>query len=570
MRTLARACVVLSLATAHAGGLACAGGGARDPATPGPRAVPAARPAGEALFASGTSLGYRLEEGGREVGRTHSTFRVTDDGQLQVLTRVERTSDTGERAQLEHATTFRKDLSPVRYKRLSSVTGRYELVFGGESVEVIGDRGTRRVPKLAVRSPVIPADDPMMLALAIDDLRAARGTSAILDVFSPEDLSKEPWSVRVYADGAGATVVDVPGGKVVLDPRGAIQRAELGARVWTKLPAAGPAPEVKYSPPLVYERPRGARFQDVPLRVAVTEGALVGVLSVPEDRALWPKGLAPVVVVLSDRGDQDRFGFGEGNDRGTWELGDTLAEHGFAVVRVDDRGVADSGSTIEGAERTLGLAVGDATALVEAAARQPAVDPQRVYLLGFGTGGLVALHAAPRASVAGVLLVGTPFRGVATYLAGEEEKRGKLDRPEAERRARLLVAALGDDPAASAAVDRERLRALRRERAFLLDLSRVDLARVLSEVKVPVGVFQGLKDFEVSWREDTEPLVEAARRAVGKDRVKLHAYDHTDHWMKAEAKASSYERYADRARRLEPRFVADVLAWLGAQAKAGR
>jgi hypothetical protein len=217
MRSLARACMVLSLACAQAGGLACAGGGARDPGTPGPASVSAGRPAGEALFTSGTSLGYRLEEGGREVGRTHSTFRVTDDGQLQVLTRVERIGEAGERVQLEHATTFRKDLSPVRYKRLSSVTGRYELVFGGESVEVIGDRGTRRVPKLAVRIPVIPADDPMMLALAIDDLRAARGTSAILDVFSPEDLSKEPWSVRVYADGAGATVVDVPGGKVVLD-----------------------------------------------------------------------------------------------------------------------------------------------------------------------------------------------------------------------------------------------------------------------------------------------------------------------------------------------------------------
>lgn len=566
MRALAGACVLASLA----GGLACASGGARDSGAAGAAPVAVGRAAGEPLFASGTSLGYRLEEGGRELGRTHSTFRVTEDGQQQVLTRVERTSDTGERVQLEHATTFRKDLSPVRYKRLSSVTGRYELVFGGESVEVIGDRGTRRVPKLAVRIPVIPADDPMMLALAIHDLRAARGTSAILDVFSPEDLTKEPWSVRVYADGAGATVVDVPGGKVVLDASGAIQRAELGARVWTKLPAAGTPPEVKYSPPLVYERPRGARFQDVPLRVSVTEGTLAGVLSVPEDRALWPKGLAPVVVVLSDRGDQDRFGYGEGADRGTWELADALAEHGFAVARVDDRGVADSASTVEPAERTLGLAVGDATALVEALTRQPAVDPERVYLMGFGTGGLVALHAAPRAAVAGVLLVGTPYRGIAAYLAGEEEKRGKLDRAEAERRARLMVAALGDDPAATAAVDRERLRLLRRERAFLRDLAGVDVARVLAEVKVPVAVFQGLKDFEVSWREDAEPLVEAARRAVGKDRVKLHAYDHTDHWMKAEAKTSSYERYADRARRLEPRFVADVLTWLGAQAKAGR
>lgn len=557
-----------------AGGLLLSGCGSSSAGAEGaPAAAPAMRVQGAPLFASGTSIAYRIEEAGKVVGRAHSTFRTGDNGESFVLTRVERSGDPsepGSAVQLEHATTFRKDLSPIRYKRLSSQGGRYELEFDGDSVQVIGDRGARRVPKLSVKIPVIPADDLMMLALAVEDLRLARGASGILDVFAPEDLSKEPWNVRVYADAAGATVVDVPGGKLTLGPDGVIERSEMGSRAWIRLPAAGTAPEVKYSPPLVYERPRSGRFQEVPMRVAVTDGALVGTLSVPEDRALWPKGLAPAVIVLSDRGDQDRFGFGEGADRGTWELGDALADRGIAVLRVDDRGVADSPSAIEPGDRTLGLAVGDAVALVEAVARQPAVDPERIFVLGFGTGGLVALHAAPRAPVAGVLLAGVPYRGVASYLASEDEKRSKLDRTEAERRARLTLAALGGDPASSAQVDRDRLRALRHERAFLVDLSTVQTAKLVAEVKVPVAVFQGLKDFETSWREDAEPLVDAAKKAAGKDRVKLHAYDHTDHWMKAEAKTSTYERYADRARRLEPRFVEDVIAWVTAEAKRGR
>ncbi len=526
------------------------------------------------LFEPGAVVGYRIEESGQVVGRTHSTFRAGDNGESQVVTRVERRGDLSEASgapvQLEHATTFRKDLSPIRYKRLSSAGGRYELEFGGESVEVIADKGGRKVPKLSVKIPVIPSDDLMMLALAIDDLRLARGSSGILDVFAPEDLSKEPWSVRVYADAAGATVVDVPGGKITLGAGGVVERAELGARVWVRVKDPGAAPEVKYSPPLVYERPRAGRFQDVPIRVGVADGTLVGTLSVPDDRALWPKGLAPVVIVLSDRGDQDRFGFGGGSDRSTWELGDALADHGIAVLRVDDRGVADSPSLIEPADRSLGLAVGDAVAMVEGVSRQPSIDPERIFVLGFGTGGLVALHAAPRASVAGLMLVGVPYRGIVAYLAAEEERRGKLDRAEAERRARLAISALGGDPAAQAQVDRSRLRELRAERDFLVDLSKVQTAQVVAEVKVPVAVFQGLKDFETGWREDAEPLVDAARKAVGKDRVKLHAYDHTDHWMKAEAKTSSYERYADRARRLEPRFVNDVVAWVTAEAKRAR
>lgn len=548
---------------------ACASG--PEPVASGAVASTAVRDQSAPMFMDGAVIGYRIEEGGRPIGRTHSTFRAGENGQRLVITRVERSADAeGVAVQLEHATTFRPDFTPVRYKRLSSQGGRYELEFDGDSVQVIGDRGARRVPNLTVKIPVVPADDLMMLALAIADLRLAPGASGILDAFAPEDLAKEPWNVRVYADRSGATVVDLPGGKVTLGPDGVIERSEMGARAWVRLADPGRAPEVKYSPPLVYERPRGGRFADVPMRVAVEGGTVVGTLSVPEDRALWPKGLAPAVVVLSDRGDQDRFGFGGGEDRGTWELGDALADRGIAVLRVDDRGVADSPSTIEAADRTLGLAVGDAVSLVEAVARQPAVDPERIFVLGFGTGGLVALHAAPRSPVAGLLLVGVPYRGIAAYLASEEQKRGKLDRVEAERRAHLAVSALAGDPAATAQVDRDRLRALRHERAFIVDLSKVSPPKVLAEVKVPIAVFQGLKDFETGWREDAEPLVEAAKRAVGKDRVKLHAYDHTDHWMKVEAKTSSYERYADRARRLEPRFIDDVVAWVTAEAKRGR
>jgi len=541
--------------------LAACGGStapAAGPVSSAPKAAVGAFP-----FEPGATIGYRLEDAeGKPIGRAHSTFTQPEEGRWQVVTRVERTID-GSPVAIEHASTFRKDLSPVRYKRLSSLHGRYELEFGDDTVTVVSEPDAKVITKKSIKVPVMPADDQMMLAIAIADLRLGAGQGGVLDAFAPEDLSKEAWKVALAADG---TTIDLPGGKAFIGKDGSIERSEIGGRRWVRLPDAGKPPEVKYSPPLSYKRARG-RFKDENLRINVTGGILTGELSIPDDRAVWPKGTAPVVLMLSDKGDHNSIGIGGGVDYGYLELADVLADRGFAVARIDDRGVGNSTSEIAASDRTLGLAIGDVLAVVADLAKKPGVDPEHIFLLGHGTGGVVALHAAARAPIAGLLLVATPYRNIRDLLAAEEMRLASIDKLEADRRARLLLSAMAGDPAATAAIDHDRLRGVRSERAFFLDLAKVDMGPVIAEVKVPVALFQGLKDFEVGWREDAEPLLKALEKSVGKGKVKLHAYDHTDHLMKTEPRASSLEHYADLSRRLEQRYITDVVAWLTASSK---
>jgi pimeloyl-ACP methyl ester carboxylesterase len=96
-----------------------------------------------------------------------------------------------------------------------------------------------------------------------------------------------------------------------------------------------------------------------------------------------------------------------------------LAREGFAVFAFDQIGF---GSRIEEVTRfyerhpdwtLLGKMVADARAAVGGAREQSLIDPARVFVLGYGLGGMVALHAAAlderiagAVSVAGV----TPFR----------------------------------------------------------------------------------------------------------------------------------------------------------------
>lgn len=520
-----------------------------------------ARAAGAALFRPNDVLAYVISDSsGKKLGRTHSTFLKSDDGTPQVVTRVE--LDGGEGVvQLEHATTFRTDLSPMIYKRLSSATGRYELKFGGEEIEVATDRTIRKIKASMVRSPIVPENDLMMLALAIDDQKLEPGASATMDVWAPESMDSEPWKILSYAAPGGGMTIEIPGGKATLDASGRITRLERAGYVFSAEIPAGKAPSIVYAPPLAYVKPDSARWEDRPFRVAVQGGELAGVISVPRDRGGWEKKLAPVVIFVSGRGDQDRFGFEGALDLGTWEIADALADRNFAVVRLDDRGVGESVSTIEAKDRSLGLWVGDLVAVLGALERVPDVDRNRVFLVGHGLGALPVILTAAKTDVAGLVLIGAPFRPLVAFRPREDAEKDR-EGVGAELRVKRVVAALDGDPQAIADMGVERLRMYRSEKHLLSDVMKLDLRDALSKVKVPVAVCQGLADFQASWKEDAQPLVEALAKSAGKDKVKLLAYDRTDHLMRMEAKRSSVARYADRSRRVEPRFLEDLGKWL--------
>ena len=114
---------------------------------------------------------------------------------------------------------------------------------------------------------------------------------------------------------------------------------------------------------------------------------LAGTLSIPDG-----PGPFPAAVLLSDMGSHDRDARQENNFRLFADLASALARQGVAVLRLDDRGVGQSGGS--GSLATTADLVRDAQAALLFLRLRPSLDPARTGLIGHGEGGNVALLAA--------------------------------------------------------------------------------------------------------------------------------------------------------------------------------
>ncbi|MGC8834314.1 MAG: alpha/beta hydrolase family protein, partial [Armatimonadota bacterium] len=130
---------------------------------------------------------------------------------------------------------------------------------------------------------------------------------------------------------------------------------------------------------------------------------LVGSLSIPGE--VSP---APCVILVSSAGPHTR----DEEIAGVpifKQIAEALAAEGFAVLRVDDRGVGASGGVMSKAS-VLPLA-GDLQALVRYVRSRRELDPTKVALVGYGEGGEIAsLVASTDPSIAALVLMATPAK----------------------------------------------------------------------------------------------------------------------------------------------------------------
>lgn len=128
---------------------------------------------------------------------------------------------------------------------------------------------------------------------------------------------------------------------------------------------------------------------------------LAGTLTLPEG-----EDRVPAVLLITGSGPQDRNEELVGH-KPFLLLADRLTRAGFAVLRVDDRGVG--GSTGSDADATFADLASDAGAGLDLLAAHPRVDPAAMGLLGHSQGGYLAPYvAAEREDVAFVILVAGP------------------------------------------------------------------------------------------------------------------------------------------------------------------
>jgi dienelactone hydrolase len=148
-------------------------------------------------------------------------------------------------------------------------------------------------------------------------------------------------------------------------------------------------------------------YDEIDLRFPSLDGGfeLAGTLTVPHGDGPWPG-----VVLITGSGPQNRNEALAGHEPFR-VLADHLSRSGIAVLRYDDRGVAESGGDFASAT-TLDLA-DDAEAALTALRARGEIDSEAVGFLGHSEGGLVAPIVGARNDQVNfaILLAGTSIDG---------------------------------------------------------------------------------------------------------------------------------------------------------------
>ncbi|QOZ48623.1 alpha/beta hydrolase [Bradyrhizobium sp. CCBAU 53340] len=252
-----------------------------------------------------------------------------------------------------------------------------------------------------------------------------------------------------------------------------------------------------------------------PLPVAETKGDDVTVAGLSGTLLKPAEGeRPPVVLLIGGSGPTDRNGNQGGTGPGELrQLAEQLAEKGIASLRYDKRGVGRSAvAGVREDDVVLDSFVDDAVAWLNWLQQRPDLGPR--IIAGHSEGGLIALLAAKRVPVAGIVLLTTPGRRLGNVIRDQLQAIG-MD-PVLQTEASTILAALerGETvPSVSPA-----LHALFRpsvQRYMISELA-IDPAEELRHFSQPLMIVSGEHDLQVgsadvarlsAERPDATPLI---------------------------------------------------------------
>jgi len=283
---------------------------------------------------------------------------------------------------------------------------------------------------------------------------------------------------------------------------------------------------------------------------------LAGTLTIPE---MPSPSRYPAVLLLAGSGKLDRDG-NAAMFRTFFlrQLADTLSRSGFVTLRYDKRGAGRSQGDF--GQIDLETLVKDAQAALRYLRMRPEVDSNRVAVVGHSEGGTIGPMICARGGrVAALVIMAGAGRPLDQLIYDQTryliELRGGS--PE-EREAQLAQV--------KSLIEKVRSGQQKGPTPFgpsgwLRQHLEQDPLAIVKNVRCPVLILNGKKDYQVSAEKDAKALEKALREAGNQD-VTLKIYPDLDHlFMRVEGR-STPQLYLDPRRKIAPQVKTDLVKWL--------
>lgn len=162
-----------------------------------------------------------------------------------------------------------------------------------------------------------------------------------------------------------------------------------------------------YGRDVLRARPQEPKSRPYHVEAAVFDGGAAEIKLAGELTRPSGPGPFPGLVLITGSGPHDRNEVVEGHK---WflVLSDRLTRSGYAVLRFDDRGIAESSGDFQTA--TSADFADDAAAALRWLRAQPEIDPERVGFLGHSEGGYIAPLAAQQVEAAFLVFMAGPAK----------------------------------------------------------------------------------------------------------------------------------------------------------------